>query len=188
MIIKNPKIIRATNKLIEMCAQFEAEVLARSRIAREKANLPASATDIPNYRQLLHTTKFEHFHRCTCDKGKHNDGESGGGLSSKTDKDKCKKHKNKRQSSGDESSNDSSSSSGASSYSSSSESEADNSKAKKSENKETKTVADEEDEGFEDIRSMEMHRKQNHPERLHSDLSFNEPDQVNSTQITCNKS
>lgn len=29
---------------------------------------------------------------------------------------------------------------------------------------------------------MELHRKQNHPERLHPDLSFNEPDQVISTR------
>lgn len=31
---------------------------------------------------------------------------------------------------------------------------------------------------FDDIRSMEVNRKLNHPERLHQDLCFNEPDQV----------
>jgi hypothetical protein len=38
-------------------------------------------------------------------------------------------------------------------------------------------MSNKEDE-FEDLKSMEINRKQNHPERLHPELSFNEPDQV----------
>jgi hypothetical protein len=169
-----------------MCAQFEVEVLTRSKIARERANLPQSALEIPNYRQLLHTSKFEHFHRCTCDKAKHDDEESVGGASSSKksaiEHEKCKKHTQKKKKQPDsESESTSDSSSGASSYTSSTESEADTGggdKAKKG--KDPKAADEEVDEGFEDIRSMEMHRKQNHPERLHPNLSFNEPDQVNS--------
>jgi ribonuclease-3 len=42
-----------------------------------------------------------------------------------------------------------------------------------------KKLTDDDLEEFDDIRSMEINRKMNHPERLHANLSFNEPDQTN---------
>ena len=48
------------------------------------------------------------------------------------------------------------------------------SKEKNSEKTKNKGKEDE----FDDIRAMEINRKQNHPERLHPELSLNEPDQV----------
>ncbi len=71
-------------------------------------------------------------------------------------------------------------SSGSSSSSGSSMSSADSSGSENEKSKKEKVAkkSKKKPEEFHDIKSMEMNRKQNHPERLHKDLCFNEPDQV----------
>ena len=90
-----------------------------------------------------------------------------------------KKHNvsNTSSSSSSSSSNESSSSSYDSDSSSGSSSDDDDDRVKNKPKKEKKKKDD--DDEFDDIRSMEINRKLNHPERLHSDLTFNERDQVN---------
>lgn len=155
----------------------------RSSEARRKANLPPEAVQIPNYRQLLLTKQFSNYSRCTCDHSKHEVAETG-----------CGKHKKKSVSSSSGSSSSSSgSSSGSDSSGTSSGSSSDSGSSRSSSGSEgglnssrgsrkkrltkKKRSAKPEDE-FEDIKSMEINRKMNHPERLHKDLCFNEPDQV----------
>lgn len=178
--------MRATDKLNDLCTRFENDILVRSSEARRKANLPPEAVQIPNYRQLLLTKQFSNYSRCTCDHSKHEVVETG-----------CGKHKKKgvtsssgssSSSSGSSSSDSSSDSSGTSSGSSSDSGSSSTSSGsegglnssggsqKKQLTKKKKSTKPEDE--FEDIKSMEMNRKMNHPERLHSDLCFNEPDQV----------
>ena len=156
----------------------------RSKIAREKSNIPFESTQIPNYRQLLMTKKFNNFTRCTCDHDKDTD---------KSDEvSKCGRHKNTHKKTSIDSSgasdsslsssgSDSDSSISSSDYNTSSGSGSDastGSKSSKGSQDKEKKKGREKPEEFEDIKSMEIHRKQNHPERLHKDLMFNEPDQV----------
>lgn len=238
--------MQATEKLAELCDRFEEDVIGRARRARERANLPQEATQIPDYRQLLLTKKFAKFSRCTCDHPKQpqqTTGASGSGFdpASKSSS-HCRKHNSHRSSASSSSSSSSpsedddddestmdddddddneestsSSSSLTSSLSrrrrsSKNEKEVSSSSLKKVSNKteaddgedlEQGEIVDEDvggvnkakvadaeavvkkkakpkEDEFDDIRSMELHRKQNHPERLHPDLSFNEPDQVDS--------
>lgn len=218
--------MKATEKLIELCEKFEKEVIDRARLARERANLPKEATQIPDYRQLLLTKKFAKFQRCTCDHPKQQQ-QAGVGSEAKLSS-HCRKHNNRISSSPSSSSTSSSSRSSSSSAPSEdddddesttgeddddSSEKSSNCPRRKSEKKtrdtpnasipatlnleqgeipdvgddkneepETKQQANgkpnHKEEKFDDIRSMELHRKQNHPERLHPDLSFNEPDQV----------
>jgi ribonuclease-3 len=153
------KLTTGTSKLDELCDRFKHDIIERSRRARERENLPPESTKIPDYRQLIQTKKFDKFTRCTCDQPNHNP--------SPTRK-SCKKHKRSDSSSSSDSSTTTCSSLSSSSCSSRSSS--------RDENKKDKEDSDDE---FDDIRSMEINRKQNHPERLHPDLSFNEPDQTN---------
>ena len=180
---KNPKIVKASGKLKELCEKFEKDIIGRSKAAREKANLPPEATRIPDYRQLLRTSKFDNFTRCTCDESNQLDGAR---------QKKCSEHKRRRASDGgsssetssdssdSESSNSSSSRSNSSTNSRSSSCDSKENTGEKKEENKKKTKEDE----FEDIRSMEINRKQNHPERLHPELSFNEPEQVYIYKIT----
>ena len=178
-------MIKATSKLSDLCTRFDDEILARSRKAREKANLPPESTQIPNYRQLLLSKKFDKFTRCTCDQPNHNNEEAATS--------KCKQHLKKRLRNNSSSSTSSSGSSSTSissrSSSSSSCSSSDSSRSKSSTRsrsaspssskaKGKKENSVEKEDEFDDIRSMEIQRKRHHPERLHPDLSFNEPDQV----------
>ena len=162
--------------MVELCTKFEADILARSKLVREKENLSPDLTKIPDYRQLLLTKKFDKFTRCTCDQSGHQHGSE-----STTKKTRgCKQHKKRSSVSSSGSSSSSSESSRSSSSDSFSSRSSSNSSIRSGASK--KNQADntaEQDEDFEDIRSMELHRKQNHPERLHPDLSFNEPDQTN---------
>ena len=192
-----------------MCEQFETDIFARSRLAREKANIPIESTKIPDYRQLLLTKKFAKFTRCTCDHSNHSnhDGNSRKPTSSRH----CRKHPSSTRSTGSKSSTKNSSSSSSDydddeeqfgeenssssptlSYSSETEGRKnrdhliDENQLEQGEIVDEKVKTDKKmnvklpkETKFDDIRSMELHRKQNHPERLHPDLSFNEPDQVN---------
>ncbi len=185
--------MKSSVKLIELCEKFEKNIIKRSSEARKKRNLPIESIEIPDYRKLVMTKKFSNYSRCTCDHSK---------------SDKCGKHKTKNLkklniSKADSSSNSSSSSSSSSgsssrsssssirSSSSSSDSSGSNSSyssKKSSSNCSSKSSKARKDndrqkdkkksEAFDDIKSMEINRKQNHPERLHTELSFNEPDQV----------
>lgn len=170
-------MIKASKQLIDLCNKFENEIINRSKIAREKANIPTEKTKIPNYRELLLTKTFDKFSRCTCDQPNHQ-------HSSKKSSN-CKKHQNSDGSSSSEESSQNSSYDSDSDISDSS-SNLSQSSGKKSnhsskDQSNTKTEKPIKEDKFEDIRSMEIHRKQNHPERLHPDLSFNEPDQVDYT-------
>ena len=179
-------MIKATSKLVDLCTRFDQEIISRSRKAREKANLPPETTQIPNYRQLLLSKKFDNFTRCTCDQPNHNSEEA-----STTSKFKQHMKKRLRNNSSSSTSSTSSSSTNISSRSSSSSSccSSDSNRSKSSARSRSgsanssrgkvKANSVEKEDDFDDIRSMEIHRKRNHPERLHPDLSFNEPDQVN---------
>ena len=175
-LFKNLKKVNASTKLVELCTKFETDILARSKLVREKENLSPDLTKIPDYRQLLLTKKFDKFTRCTCDQSGHQHGSEP--ITKKTKG--CKQHKKRSSvssSGSDSSSSESSRSSSSDSFSSRSSS---NSSIRSGASKKNQADnAAEQDEDFEDIRSMELHRKQNHPERLHPDLSFNEPDQTN---------
>lgn len=174
--------MKASDKLKELCDKFQTDVIDRSRIAREKQNLPSESVKIPDYRQLVQTKKFEKFSKCTCDHSSHTKIKSA-----------CKEHKKDRKnssfSSGSGKENNSGSDTDTSFSSGSDVSESGSSRAsscdrdskknteeKEENNKKYKPLSEEK---FEDIRSMEINRKHNHPERLHPDLSYNEPDQVN---------
>jgi hypothetical protein len=173
------KKVNASAKLVDLCSKFESDILSRSRVAREKENLSSELTKIPDYRQLLLTKKFDKFTRCTCDQSSHQHGNDAAENISKKSKG-CKQHKKRnRVSSSGSSSSSSSSSRNSSSDSFSSRSSSTSSIRSAASKKNPTENATEQDEDFDDIRSMELHRKQNHPERLHPDLSFNEPDQTN---------
>ena len=205
-------MVRSTAKLDELCERFHSDILMRSTQARLAANIPAELTAIPDYRQLVKTSKFANFTRCTCDHASEH--KHKGRAATKNDDDdddtkgnsstSCKKHaasrsqrrrtrrvssvaSSSKSDSGSDSSGTSSRASSLSSSSSSSSSEDEKEKKAKEEEEEQEkkhahdqhgTAAPDDDDEFEDIRSMEIHRKQNHPERLHCDLCFNEPDQV----------
>ena len=204
-ITKNTRIFRATSKLTDLCNKFEQTLIMRSAEARKKANLPIEATQIPNYRQLLLTKHFSQFSRCTCDHSSHGDSdqpEKQHHQHSTSVRKKCGKHSQRNKlsrssgsssdSSFERSSSDSdslnttstlnmdSNGSSSSSGSGSSMSSADSSGPENEKSKKEKVVkkSKKKPEEFHDIKSMEMNRKQNHPERLHKDLCFNEPDQV----------
>jgi len=175
----NPKLIKSTTKLEELCSKFDDSILKRSRRVREKQGLPIESTQIPDYRQLLMTNKFDKFSRCKCDH-KTEDNKPGkcAQHNRKSRNKQSKQNESDKSSSSSRNSSTSSSSSNSSSYSSSSFSSS-NSKSSKTKTKKSKEKEnDDNDDEFEDIRSMEIDRKQKHPERLHPDLSFNEPDQV----------
>lgn len=158
---------------MELCQQFEADVMTRSKKAREKLNLPAH--EIPDYRKLLMTKKFENYSRCTCDKPHNASADQQQRHQHAND---CKAKKAIKKDS-ESSSSDSEYSSESSSSDSSSDAQAESKTSEENKAKKAVTKANKkEDEEFDDIRSMEIHRKQNHPERLHSNLTFNEPDQV----------
>ena len=185
---KNPKEIRATPKLVELCSKFEHSVIERSKRSREKSNIPAELTQIPDYRQLLLTNKFDKFTRCKCDhtNGEHKTDDLTGSKCSQHQRKTARSAKRKSNSSSHSSSKSSSnerdsSSSSCSSDTSSSSFSSSGSSASENENKKSEKKEDEHE--FEDIRSMEIDRKLKHPERLHPDLSFNEPDQVNYFQL-----
>jgi hypothetical protein len=172
----NPKLIKSTTKLEELCSKFDDSILKRSRRVREKQGLPIESTQIPDYRQLLMTNKFDKFSRCKCDhKTEDNKPSKCAQHNRKSRNKQSKQNESDKSSSSSRNSSTSSSSSNSSSYSSSSFS---SSNSKSSKTKIKKSKEKENDDEFEDIRSMEIDRKQKHPERLHSDLSFNEPDQV----------
>ena len=173
----NPKLIKSTTKLEELCSKFDDSILNRSRRVRENQGLPIESTQIPDYRQLLMTNKFDKFSRCKCDH-KTEDNKPGkcAQHNRKSRNKQSKQNESDKSSSSSRNSSTSSSSSNSSSYSSSSFSSS-NSKSSKTKIKKGKEKENDDDE-FEDIRSMEIDRKQKHPERLHPDLSFNEPDQV----------
>lgn len=173
--------------------------------------MPKEATEIPDYRQLLLTKKFAKFSRCTCDHPKQQGDDDTKISSCRKHRHRSVSPKSSSSSSSstddddelnlDDDGNESSSSSSSSSSCSSSKAAAQKTEDTGLEQGEIvddekdfeakKTDKDphlgehrstiKEEEKFEDIRSMELHRKQNHPERLHPDLSFNEPDQVIST-------
>jgi len=167
------------SKLEELCSKFDDSILNRSRRVREKQGLPIESTQIPDYRQLLMTNKFDKFSRCKCDH-KTEDNKPGkcAQHNRKSRNKQSKQNESDKSSSSSRNSSTSSSSSNSSSYSSSSFSSS-NSKSSKTKTKKSKEKEnDDNDDEFEDIRSMEIDRKQKHPERLHPDLSFNEPDQV----------
>jgi len=155
------KFTKGTTKLDELCDRFKHDIINRSRRARERENLPPEATKIPDYRQLIQTKQFDKFTRCTCDQPNHH-------LS--PTKKSCKKHKSLKRSDSSSSSDSSTTCSSLSSSSCSSRSSSRDGIDK---------IKQDSDNEFDDIRSMEINRKQNHPERLHPDLSFNEPDQTN---------
>lgn len=173
--------------------------------------MPKEATEIPDYRQLLLTKKFAKFSRCTCDHPKQQGDDDTKVSSCRKHRHRSVSPKSSSSSSSstdddelnlDDDGNESSSSSSSSSSCSSSKAAAQKTEdtgleqgeivddendfeAKKTDKnshlaEHRSTIKEEEK--FEDIRSMELHRKQNHPERLHPDLSFNEPDQVISTR------
>lgn len=169
--INNPKLTKGTSKLNELCSKFEQAVVQRSKKTREKLNLPIESTQIPDYRQLLMTNKFDKFTRCKCDHKTNETTKTSCSYHRKT-KSNTKRASSKSSSSSRSSSASSScsSTSGSSSYSSSSFSSTNSKKSGK--------LIEKKDDEFEDIRSMEIDRKLKHPERLHSELSFNEPDQV----------
>lgn len=135
------------------------------------------------------TKKFKNFSRCTCDHSK--------GSEKVDEVSKCGRHNKKTSksfnlsgaslNSSGSSSSDSNSSLSSSEYSTSSNSDSDESTSSKlslkSQGSKRKQKSRDKPEEFEDIKSMEKHRKQNHPECLHKDLLFNEPDQV----IHCRK-
>lgn len=137
-------------------------------------NLPLESTKVPDYHQLLMTKKFSKFHtQCTCD------------HSERENIEKCGKHRTKKSlvSSSDSSSSSSSDdsidlTSSSESGSSSSSSDSDSSLDSKTSRNSSKKANKEKTEEFDDIKSMEINRKLKHPERLHKDLCFNEPDQV----------
>ncbi len=181
----------------------------RSSEARKKANLPEEATKVPNYRQLLLTKKFNKFARCTCDHGDSNkqhstlaekkcrkhanknkisrssgssSDSSSSFMSSSSDSDSLdttSSVKLNSSSSFDAKNSSSSSSSGSSGSSGSSSDESSSDSGKISKGKDIKKDKKEKKEKIFDLKSMEMKRKYNHPEHLHKDLCFNEPDQVN---------
>ena len=152
-------------------------MIARSRRARQKANMPIEATQIPDYRKLLLTKKFDNYTRCTCDHdkssqcGKHRGDPKKKNAKSTSSSSSCSSSSESE--SGSSSCSFSSSASGSSGRSRSSSS--DNSKSRDTKRKQPKKKDDDE---HDDIRSMEINRKLNHPERLHPELIFNEPDQV----------
>ena len=174
MNFKNPKLIKSSAKLNELCTQFEDSLIARSRQARQKANRPIEATQIPDYRKLLFTKKFDNYTRCTCDHDKSSQcGKHRGESKKKNTKSSSSSSSSSSDSeSGSSSSSVSSSASGSSSRSSSSDS------SKSSDTKRKLLKKKDHGDEHEDIRSMEINRKLNHPERLHPELIFNEPDQV----------
>ena len=167
----------------QLCNEFEQNILSRSIEARKKQNYPVELTKIPNYRHLLMTNKFSNYSRCTCDHSSHNSDKKNVTNSG------CGKHQKKSVLSSDISSDSSSSSCSSSSDSESSElslnldstrsstSSSESISDRKSSKTNKKNTGNNSEE-FEDIKSMEMNRKHNHPERLHKDLCFNEPDQV----------
>ena len=168
------KITKGTSKLNELCDRFKHDIIDRSRRARERENLPPESTKIPDYRQLIQTKKFDKFTRCTCDQPTNHNS-----LPTMTKK-SCKKHKTLKRSDSSSSSSSSDSSTTCSSLSSSSCSSRSRSRSSSRDGNNKNSKKEEtSDNEFDDIRSMEINRKQNHPERLHPDLSFNEPDQTN---------
>lgn len=176
----NSQVIKSTNRLDELCAKFDSSLVKRSSKIREKQNIPAELTKIPDYRQLLRTQKFDKFTRCKCDHANNSKSScththhyhKNGRVSRKKIKKKLDDSitSSSKSSSSSRSSSSSSFSSESSSYSTSSSNSGKSSKKEKSL---------EENEELDDIRSMEIDRKQKHPERLHTDLTFNEPDQTN---------
>ena len=46
ILFKNPKLIRGSDKLQELCEKFENTIILRSKRAREKANITPEATRI----------------------------------------------------------------------------------------------------------------------------------------------
>ena len=185
----NPKIFKSTGRLDELCGKFDSSVVQRSKKIREKQNISSELTKIPDYRQLLMTNKFDKFTRCKCD---HNNTESKSSCThSHHRKTRSSRLPKKKLNDSMKSSSSSSSSRSSSSFSSTScssrtssrssdysTSSTNSSNASKKSKKNSKKN-NEDDEEFEDIRSMEIDRKLKHPERLHSELSFNEPDQTN---------
>ncbi len=196
-------LVKGTPKLIDLCNKFEREILARSKEARQKANIPPEATQIPDYRQLA----MKKFSKCTCDQP-HNSSiktncskhihrnkkiaKTANSLNSSASSTRSSSANSARASSSDSTSSDSSVSSltstGSSDSSNTSRSRSSTNNSLNSTSlrigQSKESLIDQEkkiksDDDYEDIRSMELKRKQNHPERLHTDLCFNEPDQTN---------
>lgn len=156
---QNARLSYATDRLKDLCSKFDYELVQRTQRLRGNQQI-----EIPDYRKLIHTKKFSKFSRCTC-------GQSNNSV--KTNE--CSKHqKNKKL--GKKSTNKTHSSRSSSNSSSSSES---STSADSSNDDSSYDGSSDEFEGFDDIRSMEIDRKRNHPQHLHSDITFNEPNQTN---------
>jgi hypothetical protein len=154
---QNTRQFYATDRLKDLCNKFDYELVQRSQ--RLKGN---QQNEIPDYRKLIHTKTFSKFSRCTC-----------GHSNSAAKSNECSKHKTNTKKSSDKTHNSSSSSSSSESNSESSTS------SETSSDDSSYDGSSDEIEGFDDIRSMEINRKRNHPQHLHQDITFNEPNQTN---------
>jgi hypothetical protein len=187
--VENAKLVDGSDRLKSLCTEFESKVIGRSKRIRDQN--PCESSSIPDYRKLLQTEKFSNFTTCTCDH------ETTAKQTSRLvfcvfalhshksqfwcPKENCSKHDKKstrkRKISTDSSSSTASSFSSHSSSTSRCSSSSDEEDLTSKRTKKAHGTSD--DDQFDDIRSMEINRKMNHPQRLHSNLSFNEPDQTN---------